>query len=400
MKTPLKFNIAVLLAILFMFNYKAACEGEQRIRATWVPTGYGDGTEEELAANIKHLSSLGINRIYPSVWNKGVVYFNSPTFQTFTREKTYKDNLKLYVKYAKQYNMQVIAWFEFGLMSEFTGQNSTFGLLVKKLNWYIGEADGFSWMDPKKATNFVARIMVDALENYDIDGVQLDDHFAFPRELSGASEYIMTEAAEELSEYIRSKSKKILSLSPSPLAYALTEGSVNWEIWIRRGYFDEVVPQLYYMNGEGVKNEIAVLKQRLSKEELKKVIVGIAINHSGPPASWEAVQGILSTAEDDGFGISIWYHFGIVKLYPQQLAEFWKMKQFQHTPPYIAQFTSINLVWKRCQTFRENAQKTVLLRELPSPAFVEIIDTILCTQNFVECYANYMFGTRLSLIHI
>eukprot|EP01016_Furgasonia_blochmanni_P013873 TRINITY_DN17146_c0_g1_i1.p1 TRINITY_DN17146_c0_g1~~TRINITY_DN17146_c0_g1_i1.p1 ORF type:complete len:371 (+),score=82.65 TRINITY_DN17146_c0_g1_i1:80-1114(+) len=294
------------------------------IRATWLPAGFGDATEQEIETTVRTLAGYGVNRLYPCVWNNGEVFFNSPTYQKLTGITTYKDNLGQYLKYAKKYGIQVIPWFEFGLMAEFAGAKTTFGNIIKKLGWYIGDADGFSWMHPAKATKFLANLMVDAHDNYDIDGVQVDDHFAYPRAIPGASEWIMTNAAKELFEIIKAKHKKIISLSPAPLDWALNKYSINWKLWDDIGYFEEFVPQLYYATRTSVLNEIGSMKKRMNSAQLRKVIIGIMINREeGAVTAWSEVEGILKAVQSEGFNVSVWYHFGILRNYASQLQKLW-----------------------------------------------------------------------------
>jgi uncharacterized lipoprotein YddW (UPF0748 family) len=75
------------------------------------------------------------------------------------------------IKYARKYEMEIYAWFEYGYMSAYTPKPNHFDTFVRELDW-ISDSDGtFTWMKPEKATNFLANIMADAAVNYDLDGI-------------------------------------------------------------------------------------------------------------------------------------------------------------------------------------------------------------------------------------
>jgi len=65
------------------------------------------------------------------------------------------------------------------------------------------------------ASDFIAEMIVEVLTKFEVDGAQLDDHFACPKELSKCTVLDMNNAAARVSSFVRSKSRKIFSLSPA-----------------------------------------------------------------------------------------------------------------------------------------------------------------------------------------
>src|SRR5205085_1700745 len=79
------------------------------------------------------------------------------------------------------------AWFESGLVAATKETDSE--LRAKKPQWMLRDKDGgdvapdgMVWMNPlhPEVRAFLLNIIVEALNRYDLDGVQLDDHLAWP----------------------------------------------------------------------------------------------------------------------------------------------------------------------------------------------------------------------------
>ena len=96
----------------------------------------------------------------------------------------------------------------------------------------LGVSSNFVWMDPRnpQVINFLGNIIVDSLQ-YDIDGVQLDDHFAMPVKF-GQNRTAMDHAALVITNMVRSVSPKtIFSLSPNTVGHSRNNYNVDWIAW-------------------------------------------------------------------------------------------------------------------------------------------------------------------------
>ena len=86
----------------------------------------------------------------------------------------------------KFFDIEIYAWFEYGLMTSYGSINNEFAHYAQEKGWILGQYNNaFFWMDPEKieVLQFLAGIMKDAIVNYGpkgLRGVQLDDHFATP----------------------------------------------------------------------------------------------------------------------------------------------------------------------------------------------------------------------------
>ena len=189
------------------------------------------------------------------------------------------------------------AWFEYGTMSQFTGNTgtstSTFNALSRKLRdatWTVGTtrgtgwllrdqsgnyttaSNGFVWMNPlvPEVRNLVKGIMVDAITQFDLQIVQFDDHFAWPQaygwdsytaavykqETGNNLPALTTDATfaawrrgktqaffAEISEAAKAAKPSVLvSLAPSPITTSSVSFNADWSQWMANA--DEVLPQV------------------------------------------------------------------------------------------------------------------------------------------------------------
>ena len=155
---------------------------------------------------INQLAELNFNTIYPVVWNRGYTFYQSRVAQSVTGDITEPflnfmnggtDVLKKIVTLGKKKNLTVIPWFEYGFM---TPPNSNLAKLhpewltngrkgVNYVNVNLWEdIDSSSifnrqlWLNPlhPQVQNFILDLILEVVKNYDVDGIQVDDHFGMP----------------------------------------------------------------------------------------------------------------------------------------------------------------------------------------------------------------------------
>ena len=98
--------------------------------------------------------------------------------------------LKEIVTEGHKKGLTVIPWFEFGFMAPADS------LLAKnRPQWLTSRSDGTKivkegthdrvWLNPFRpdVQQFIQDLIVEIVKNYDIDGIQFDDHFGLPSEL-------------------------------------------------------------------------------------------------------------------------------------------------------------------------------------------------------------------------
>ncbi|XP_070539376.1 uncharacterized protein [Ptychodera flava] len=295
---------------------------DQSQKAVWISVYRDNTTPQETATAFAELASIGVTRVYVSVWHNGLVYFNSPTMTNLIGSAGFaRDSLQWAVDEAKKNGMEIYAWYEYGLMASWGGPDANaFSRYARDNGWVRGEARGWTWLiaSHTDVLYFMSDIINDAINNYPgLDGVQLDDHFAQPSEF-GYLRGTMTTAAEHV---LKNVPQGMVSLSPSPMDWSRDNNNVDWEQWYKDdiGFF-EYVPQLYYTTYSAFSSELTKTINRLGKDWL---LSGIRVNGSGAPTAWSEVVQMLDRCHAEGIAYSIWYSEGVLDTYPSQFKNYW-----------------------------------------------------------------------------
>jgi uncharacterized lipoprotein YddW (UPF0748 family) len=253
---------------------------------------------------VNRLDKLNFNTIYPTVWQGGYTihpsavakrvfgYLNDPVPALKGR-----DVLKEIITEAHKKGIAVIPWFEFGFMAPADSE-----LARLHPDWLAKRRDGSTiwkegvndrvWLSPfhPEVQKFIQDLVVELVANYDLDGIQFDDHFGLPSEFGYEpltvlmyQKYIKKPPSDDAREtfWIRwradrindfvarlftaikaRKQKCIVSLSPNPFNFALPASLQDWFTWERRGYIEEIVLQVY-------RSDIKRFNAELEREEVK-----------------------------------------------------------------------------------------------------------------------------------
>ena len=315
-------------------RHQPATPQVQEIRAVWL-TNIGAAFlhhTTRLDEALQHLAFLNFNTIYPAVWNRAYTLHPSSLAQQTTGYRSdplttlpWQDVLRSLTKQARRQGLSILPWFEYGLMAPLSSslvqrhpswvtqtiegqkvtrphsQNSFASHLSAPLRNLAFELTGANlvWLNPvhPEVQEFFTSLIVEVVSQYDVDGIQLDDHFGLPVTL-GYDPYTvklyqkehrgyrppqnprdpewMNWRARKLTEFMTKisravKAKKphcIVSLSPSPAAFAYQEYLQDWQTWARVGIVDEVVVQLYRNNRNDLEAELG----QLSLQQTQKLI--------------------------------------------------------------------------------------------------------------------------------
>ncbi|MBD2384897.1 glycoside hydrolase family 10 protein [Cylindrospermum sp. FACHB-282] len=310
---------------------------------------------------LNQLSALNFNTVYPVVWNRGNTFYKSSVAKKVTGSETEfllklmhggKDFLSKLVKLAKIKKISVIPWFEYGLM---TPPNST--LAKRYPDWLtIGQTDiisvqdipqeeinnGFptqqAWLNPlhPQVQEFIQGLVVEVVSNYDVDGVQFDDHFGMPvqfgydrfsiqlyqQEHEGKSPPTdpfnpewMRWRADKLTDFmaqIYQAVKKVkpnakISLSPNSQYFAYKYYLQDWETWVKKGLVDELILQVYREEQSNFIWELEKPAVKLARS-LIPVGIGISAGTLRNPVDIARIREQVQTVRDRHFnGISFFY---------------------------------------------------------------------------------------------
>jgi uncharacterized lipoprotein YddW (UPF0748 family) len=285
---------ASILITVLCFTLFSSAQQKSEIRATWLTNVDSNvlSNDANIAEAMDYLASIGINVIFPVVYNKGYTLypskvmgdlFNAPVLpgSPFVN----RDFLDRLVIEAHRNGIEVIPWFEFGFSTSYSLNGGH--ILAKFPSWALKDNtgklvvdNGFDWMSPinPEAQNFMTSLMTEVLDTYSVDGVQGDDRLpAMPVEggydsatvalyksehLGGAPPTDFNNAAwkqwraDKLTQYLSRLrdsvkargSHNILSVSPAPYYWGYNQLLQDSKSWVQQGLLDNIVPQLYQYN--------------------------------------------------------------------------------------------------------------------------------------------------------
>ena len=253
-------------------------------------------SRENLADAIQRLKAMNINTLYPAVWNSGYPLFPSPTSERILGEKQRlwpgynpgfeetqrdRDMLQELIELAHAEGMAVIPWFEFGFMAP-----AEYNLRAQHPEWFTQRQDGsqeieqgaetFTWMNPfhPRTQQMLLLMMAEVLDNYEVEGIQVDDHLGMPVDMgydpftielyrqehdgeAPPDDYTDAEwmrwRADRITEFmtkVRSvidlrRPGALLSVSPNPYPFAYDKYLQDWPTWDELGILDELIIQIY-----------------------------------------------------------------------------------------------------------------------------------------------------------
>ena len=261
---------------------------QEPVRAFWLTNVVSDAmyTPEGLDKVIETCKTYGFNTIYAVGWNRGYTQYPStlmeetfgtpidPQFASF-------DPIQYLVDHARPKGIRVILWFEFGFSYRYRDEGNLF-LQQQKPEWIAldqegqpAEKNGFYWWNAldTEVQDFVIRLITEAVETYDVDGIQGDDRLPAMPTLAGYNEnnleqferehgYRPTEdkdtvwvqwRADRLTRFLGQLYREVkaidpnvvVSLSPSIYPWSQYEYLQDWPAWVDAGWVDELLPQVY-----------------------------------------------------------------------------------------------------------------------------------------------------------
>ncbi|MEM6716314.1 MAG: family 10 glycosylhydrolase [Cyanobacteria bacterium P01_C01_bin.147] len=276
----------------------AQAEPAQEVRGVWLTNIDSEVlfSRDELAAGIQRLKAMNINTLYPVVWNMGYTQYPSAVAERYLGQNRRlwpgenpdfeaaqgdRDMLQELIEIAHAEDMAVIPWFEFGFMAP-----GDYQLHETHPEWFTQRRDGskdipmgnevFTWMNPfhPQTRNLLLQLIGEVLDNYDIEGVQVDDHLGLPVDM-GYDPYTvalyqqenqgnsppadendaawMRWRADKISEFMgevrnvidRRQPRALLSVSPNPYPFSYARYLQDWPTWDADGLLDEIIVQIY-----------------------------------------------------------------------------------------------------------------------------------------------------------
>ncbi|TAE95992.1 MAG: glycoside hydrolase family 10 protein [Oscillatoriales cyanobacterium] len=281
---------------------------------------------------VNRLDKLNFNTIYPTVWQGGyTLYPSAVAKQVFGKSidpspgLQDRDILKEIIAQSHKKGIAVIPWFEFGFMAPAESE-----LARLHPEWLARRRDGSTiwkegthdrvWLNPfhEEVQKFILDLILEIVNNYDIDGIQFDDHFGLPVEFGYEPQTVLmyrwradkiNDFMGRISRAIKSRKQKcIISLSPNPLHFALPAHLQDWFTWERRGYIEELIVQVYRSDIKRFNAELEREEVKLAKKHIPTAI-GILTGLKNSSIPLQQIQEQVQEVRNRNFaGVSFFFY--------------------------------------------------------------------------------------------
>jgi uncharacterized lipoprotein YddW (UPF0748 family) len=348
----------------------------EEIRGVWLTNNDVDVLHDraKLMAAMGKLAQMKFNTVYPVIWNSGYVTYPSQVAQTagiqpfVYRGHDGQDVIADVVAQARQHQMLVIPWFEFGFMTPQTSE-----LAMAHPEWLTQQRNGeqtsndpageVAWLNPfhPQVQQFITDLVVESVSNYDVDGIQFDDHMSLPHTF-GYDPYTValyqqekqkappadpkdeewtkwradkiTEFMVKLKQAIRArKPNAIVSISPNYAAHAYKFQLQDWPMWVKQGIADELIVQVYRSEINSFKTKLDLPEMAEARQKIPTA-VGILTGLRRQPVSMGQIQSQVFAAGDRGLGAVFFYLESLWDEGPESASD--RVSGFQYLYPRSA----------------------------------------------------------------
>lgn len=322
----------------------------QEIRGVWITNNDTKMVidQQRLQAGVEQLAQMNFNTLYPVVWNSGYAWYPSPVAQRYKIQPFVRRGLQGYdiiqemATQAHQRGLLVMPWFEFGFMAPPGSE-----LATAYPQWLtqtrtgaktsISAAGEVNWLNPfhPEVQKFITELVVEVVTQYDVDGIQFDDHMGLPSEF-GYDPYTialykketkkdppinprdlswlkwrankLTDFMVQLNQAVKaSKPQAIFSVAPNPYTTAYQGYLQDWTTWIEKGIVDELIVQVYRPDLASFVTEISQPELKAAQEKIPSgVAVLTGLRNRFTPMS--LIRSKVLQARERGLGVSFFYY--------------------------------------------------------------------------------------------
>jgi uncharacterized lipoprotein YddW (UPF0748 family) len=335
----------IVLMILLATNDLNAKEMMNPIRGVWLTNVASQVLEsrENIREAVARCHANGINTIFMVTWNKGYTLYPSQVTLQYFGESIYpkykgRDPLQELIEEAGSFGIHVHAWFEYGFAASYHQEDG--GKILQKFpHWaardYEGNLlnkNGFQWMNAfhPEVQDFLIQLVMEVVSNYPVAGIQGDDRLPALPSTGGYDEYTVSmyqkehkgknppsdhldEAwlqwrADKLSAYWKKlygkvkhlSARTLVSSSPSVYPWSMREYLQDWPSWVKEGYVDLVIPQVYRYE-EGAYVDAFLENLEWMPEEKRHIFFpGVLLKISTYLASRELLESKINLHRENG----------------------------------------------------------------------------------------------------
>ncbi|EAU74120.1 hypothetical protein RS9916_31472 [Synechococcus sp. RS9916] len=298
---------------------------------------------------VEELDQAGFTTIYPNVWSRGTTFHRSrfaPVEPSLVKAGIDLDPICTFNTEARKRGMKVIPWFEYGLM-----EPADSPVVEDHPEWVLAKADGnpivrlhgkdMVWLNPahpEVRERFIG-LVVEVMQRCPMDGLQLDDHFAWPVEL-GYDPYTvalyaretgfkppkdhtnrmwMTWRRRKLTGLLRELRERLelealpkrISLSPGPFRFAYNHWLQDWELWAVGELIDDLVVQNYAYSLEGFAKDLDQPALRKARQWGIPVQIGILAGFGKRTTTMPVLTEKMRLSHERGYGVIFFYWEGL-----------------------------------------------------------------------------------------
>ncbi|MBL8521095.1 MAG: family 10 glycosylhydrolase [Betaproteobacteria bacterium] len=343
------------------------------LRGTWITTTANTAvaTPRDTAGTMQQLKSLGLNTVYLEVWKNGATHHPSDVLQRVLgagAPVSGRDLTEEMLIEAQRNALVAVAWFEYGFMAAHA--SSMNALRRAKPEWLLRDIDGretapdgFVWMNPAhpEVRRFLIDLVLEAVDRYDLDGIQWDDRLAWPSVTMGYDEFTRRAFAREhagqdpprdprepawvrwragqvesfarqlVAEVRARRPGLVISLSPAVHPWSREHHLIDWPRWAawRGAQWDEFVPQAYRSTFPEFDATWRVQRGQVGDQtgDLAPPLLVAGIRATGDGRdTWDSVRdSIQLTRTLGGGGHALWFSRGVLGAYAGDLGTLYTM---------------------------------------------------------------------------
>lgn len=325
------------------------------IRGVWIanrPHSRVLESRQHIIEVLDFLSFYGFNLIFPVVWNRGYTLYpsqvmgqhNLPVIDPFYQEQQ-RDPLAEIIIDAKQRNLKVIPWLEYGFAASHLLDGGH--ILQRYPYWQAIDRDGItvrqgglSWMNAfhPEVQQFMQSIVQEIISNYDVDGIQGCDRLPALPVTAGYDSFtlgqyqssfnkqpphnyqdrqwiqwradLLTDFLSQMYQDVKSiKPQAIVSLSPAVYPFCLNNLLQDAKAWVERGLCDMIHPQIYRSSFLSYNQEVKQIVKTFDHNSLPKFAPGIALTANGKDVSQQDLIKYIKTNRDRNFSGQVFFHY-------------------------------------------------------------------------------------------
>lgn len=323
-------------------------------RGVWITTTASTAMDsrDNIKQMVDNCKKGGINHLFVVVYNNARTMYPSTVMQNLVGRQILekfegRDPLREIIEEGHAAGLKVHAWFEYGFSSSYSANGGP--IVIAKPHWAAKDfngnlvvKNGFDWLNPfhPEVQQFMIDLFREVVTKYDIDGVQGDDRL--PAVPSSAGYDAHTAAwyrsekgidpppdgknanwvawrAGKLNAFLKRlrtevkaiKPNLLVTMSPSPYPFSLTEYLQDWPVWVDSGYVDAVFPQVYRYDMAAY-NTVLIQQKDILKGKTNICYPGVLVKSGTYVATDGFLTQMIQANRNAGFkGESFFFYEGV-----------------------------------------------------------------------------------------